>query len=142
MVSVTAVKRLEGWMTVGEAADQLGYSKQGLHRLIFESPNNPFDLERDVRGVGDKPLILLRDSAVFAVSARIRPHEEELLGRSKLIRPPKQAPAKAPVKKTTVKKAAPKAAAKAAVKAAPVKAAAKAVPAKTTRSRRPAKSGE
>src|SRR5213083_1970621 len=112
MVSVAAVKRLEDWMTLSEAGEVLGYSKQGLHRLIFESPNNPFDLENDVRGVGDKPLIVLRTAAVTAMRSRLRPAGDDILGRSKMIRPPRPAPVKktAAKKATPVKKATPKAA--------------------------------
>ena len=36
------VRQLEGWVTFPEAAEALGISKQGMHKLVFESPNAPF----------------------------------------------------------------------------------------------------
>ncbi len=81
-MAVSAVKRLEGWVTLGEAADELGYSKQGLHRLIFESEANPFDIDNDVRGIGDRPMILIRTTAVEAMKERRRPGAQ--FGTSKL----------------------------------------------------------
>lgn len=51
----------------------LGYSKQGMHRLVFESPRSPFNPDTDVRGVGDRPLMLLREGAVDAVRQRLDP---------------------------------------------------------------------
>ena len=82
MGSVDQVKRLEDWMTFEEAGIELGYSKQGIHRLIFESASNPFDVENDVRGVGERPLMLIRKTAVMAVKERLDPDAKS--GRSKI----------------------------------------------------------
>ncbi len=83
---VTEIRRLEGWLTLKEAAEVLGYSTQGLHRVIFLSPHSPFDLDKDVRGVGEKPLLVIREAKVHEVLAkRRRPVEDDLNGRSKLI---------------------------------------------------------
>ena len=67
---VESVTRLEGWMTFTEAGDLLGYTKQGFHRLVFYSPNNPFDVTADVRGIGEKPIMLVREEAVRAEKGR------------------------------------------------------------------------
>ncbi len=67
---VESVKRLEGWMTFTEAGDLLGYTKQGFHRLVFESPNSPFDVDTDVRGVGEKPIMVIRTEVVKAEKDR------------------------------------------------------------------------
>lgn len=73
MGSVDTVKRLEGWLSFEEAGAELGYSKQGMHRLVFESAHCPFNHDTDVRGVGGRPLMLLREEAVMAVKQRLDP---------------------------------------------------------------------
>lgn len=57
------IKRLEGWMTFEEAGSALGISKQRVHKLVWDAA--AFDTE-DIRGVGARPLWLLRTSAVKA----------------------------------------------------------------------------
>lgn len=84
LVSVDEVKRLEGWLTFEEAGDVLGYRKQGIHRLVFESPNNPFDPATDIRGVGARPLMLLREAAVLEVKDRLLPEEQIKRGLSRI----------------------------------------------------------
>ncbi len=82
--SIEEIKRLEGWYTFEEAGAVLGYTKQGIHRLVFESANCPFDPDTDIRGVGARPLMLLREEAVLAVKARLKPAEETGWGKSRI----------------------------------------------------------
>jgi len=82
LVSIDSVKRLEGWLSFKEAGKELGYSKQGMHRLIFESPRSPFNVDADVRGVGERPLMLVREEAVMAIKARLDPNPT--VGRTKI----------------------------------------------------------
>ncbi len=86
MASVEEVRRLEGWYTFEEAGEILGYSKQGIHRLVFESPRSPFNAEEDVRGVGARPLMLLRKEAVERVKGRLKPDGETGWGKSRIVR--------------------------------------------------------
>lgn len=64
-VSYLEIPRLEGWLSVPEAAFALGVSKQMIHKMIHSL--NVFNCERDVRKVGDKPMYLVRESAVEAL---------------------------------------------------------------------------
>jgi len=68
--TVTSVKRLEGWMTFAEAGEILGLQKQGVHRAVFDSSFTSFNVDDDVRGVGEKPIMLVREEAVWAEKAR------------------------------------------------------------------------
>lgn len=73
------VKQLPGWVTFPEAAEKLGMSKQGLHKLVFGSPNKPFTSEEVKRlGTGPKPVYLLKQDALDRVyvarSSETRPH--------------------------------------------------------------------
>lgn len=62
------VKQLDGWVTLPEAADELGMSKQGVHKLVFDSPNRPFTSEEVKKlGAGPKPVFLLKRSALDRV---------------------------------------------------------------------------
>lgn len=83
---IEEVRRLEGWMTFQEAADALGYTKQGFHRLVFHSPFSPFNPDEDIRGVGDRPLMIIRTAAVEAARAKIQPADAVTRGQSRLIR--------------------------------------------------------
>lgn len=87
MAAIEEIKRLEGWFTFEEAGEVLGYSKQGIHRLVFESPNSPFEPDKDVRGVGGRPLMLLREDAVNRVKTRLKPASETGWGKSRIGRP-------------------------------------------------------
>ncbi len=90
LASIEEVRRLEGWLTFEEAGEVLGYSKQGIHRLVFESPNSPFNPDTDVRGVGARPLMLLREAAVLEVKGRLKPAEETGWGKSRIARDPEE----------------------------------------------------
>ena len=57
-------------MTFTEAGEVLNMRKQGVHRLIFNSENCGVDVENDVRAVGERPLMLIRASAVAAEKRR------------------------------------------------------------------------
>lgn len=63
---IDEVRRLEGWMTFSDAAQMLGMTNQGMHRLVFNSAVQRFDVDRDVRAVGDRPLMIVRTVAVEA----------------------------------------------------------------------------
>ena len=64
------VRQLEGWVTFPEAAEALGISKQGMHKLVFESPNAPFTSSEVKRlGAGPKPVYLLLRGALDRVRA-------------------------------------------------------------------------
>jgi len=60
------VKRLEGWLTFQEAANMLGLTKQGMHQAVFNAARRRFDINDDIRAVGDKPIWVIRESAVLA----------------------------------------------------------------------------
>ncbi len=64
-VSYKEIPRLEDWLSIPEAALELGVSKQMVHKMI--NTLDVFDYERDVRKVGDKPMYLVRESAVKAL---------------------------------------------------------------------------
>lgn len=57
MAVIEGVKPLKGWMTVPMAADELGMSKQGVHRAI-ETGRLP------ANSIG--PFVVVRESAVRA----------------------------------------------------------------------------
>lgn len=56
------IRRLEGWLTLVEAADILNITKQGMHRRVFET--NMYNLD-DLRKIGSKPIYLIRMSVVY-----------------------------------------------------------------------------
>ncbi len=70
MADTSQIRKLEGWLTLTEAAERTGYTKQGIHRLVFDADPSPFDYETEVRGAGEKPLILLKEEAVERLAAR------------------------------------------------------------------------
>lgn len=61
-ISYTEIPRLEDWLSIPEAADKLGVSKQMIHKMIHSL--NVFDLTKDVRKIGEKPMYILREAAV------------------------------------------------------------------------------
>src|SRR2546430_2363621 len=83
-VVTEGVKKLEGRATFQEAADRLGYTKQGVHRLVWQSPNNPFNPDTDIRTVGDRPLLLVRIAKVDQVAKTILPEARH--GQARLAR--------------------------------------------------------
>lgn len=107
-VRMDKVRRLETHFTMSEAAEFLGYSRNGLHRLVFYSPNSPFD-DDDVRAIGpeEKPQYLLSKVKVRALKQRgmvagelaTQGHARFLGGRN--------VPTVARVAKNAAKKAAP-----------------------------------
>lgn len=56
------MKQLEGWISLPEIAENLGFTKQGVHWMVFTDP--VFDPE-DLRYVGrpSAPMFLVRESA-------------------------------------------------------------------------------
>lgn len=64
-VSYTEIPRLEDWLSIPEAAFELGVSKQMIHKMIHSL--KVFNSDRDVRKVGEKPMYLVRESAVEAL---------------------------------------------------------------------------
>jgi hypothetical protein len=60
------VKPLEGWMSIFEAMHVLGLRKQAIHKLLWELDYDIFRPD-DIRTVGDKPLYIIRTSAVYEV---------------------------------------------------------------------------
>jgi len=60
---IAEIKRLEGWMTFGEAADELSLSRQRVHKMVWDEQE--FASE-DIRAIGDRPLYVLRAEAVLA----------------------------------------------------------------------------
>lgn len=66
-----AIRRLEGWMTYPEAAERLGYRKQGFHQLV-NSSYSPFDPDTDLRCVGKGKVLLVRTAAVDEEVSRRR----------------------------------------------------------------------
>jgi hypothetical protein len=61
------IKPLEDWLTLEEAAQILGLSKQGMHAMVWNSMQFSFD--NDVRAVGSRPTYVLRETAVLAKKA-------------------------------------------------------------------------
>ncbi len=59
----TNIKPLEGWLSITEAGKAWGLTKQGAFRAIFESPNSAINVDKDVRGIGERVLVV-RESAV------------------------------------------------------------------------------
>lgn len=64
---VILIKPLEGWLTLAEAAPVLDVTKQGIHAMVWISMQ--FDFDKDVRAVGERPVYVLRESAVLAKKA-------------------------------------------------------------------------
>jgi excisionase family DNA binding protein len=51
---------LKGWITTGEAAQDLGISREAVHRLIQRGTIG----RKDARTVGRRPIIVVRERAV------------------------------------------------------------------------------
>lgn len=51
---------LAGWITLGEAADDLGISREAVHRLVQRGTLG----KKDVRTVGRRPVIIVRERAI------------------------------------------------------------------------------
>lgn len=64
-MSEVEVPRLDGWMSFAEVAKALKMTKQGVHRLVFDSASHRIDVQREVRAVGEQPILLLATSAVM-----------------------------------------------------------------------------
>lgn len=67
-VSYEEIPKLEGWLSVPEAAFKLGVSKQMIHKMVHTL--NLFDKTKDVRRLGEKPMYILREEAVVALKER------------------------------------------------------------------------
>ncbi len=66
---VVEIQRLAGWMSLHEAGVFLGIeSKQGMHRIVWDACE--FDFDKDVRSVGERPIYVIRESAVKALKKR------------------------------------------------------------------------
>ena len=63
-VSYQEIQKLEGWLSIPEAAYELGLSKQMIHKMIS---NDIFNIIDDVRKIGEKPMYIVRESAVAAL---------------------------------------------------------------------------
>lgn len=70
--SRSEVKRLEGWLSFPEAAEVLGVSKQMIHKMVFSS--GLFNLETEVRSVGDRPIYVVDEKKVRALKATRKAH--------------------------------------------------------------------
>lgn len=68
------VPRLEGWLTFPEAADELGVTKQMVHKMAFGSK----PVLRIVRRVGDKPIYVVDEKEVLALKKRRQELEQEV----------------------------------------------------------------
>jgi hypothetical protein len=51
---------LTGWITLGEAAEDLGISRQAVHRLVERGALR----KKDLRTVGRRPVIIVREKAI------------------------------------------------------------------------------
>jgi len=74
------IPRLEGWMTVAEAAHFLEQSRARTHQLISE---DRFDIV-DLRVVGEKHVILIKQEAVIAY-LKISLHKKANARRNKAL---------------------------------------------------------
>jgi hypothetical protein len=63
MFDKTGIIRLEGWLTVSEAANILGKKRSRIHQMVEEGK---FLLE-DLRFVGEKNVLLIREEAFLAI---------------------------------------------------------------------------
>lgn len=63
--SRTEIPKLKDWMTFPEAARALGISKQMIHKMVFIL--DLFDVSEDVRKIGEKPIYVVRETAVLAL---------------------------------------------------------------------------
>lgn len=77
---VTNITPLEGWLTLTEAGQVWGVTKQGAFRIVFESPNSAINVERDVRGVGER-ILVIRTAAVNREKKRRDALAQEKQGR-------------------------------------------------------------
>jgi len=68
------IRKLEGWVTINEATQMLGLTKQAVHRMIEQAE---FKLT-DLRHVADRFVYLIRESAV---AAKVREREQAALDR-------------------------------------------------------------
>ncbi len=59
---MTDIPNLEGWMTVAQAAEVFGVTRQSLVRMIREGKF------ASARKVGDKPIFLLETDEVYEVA--------------------------------------------------------------------------
>ena len=51
---------MTGWITLGEAAEDLGISRQAVHRLVERGTLK----KKDLRTVGRRPVIIVREKAI------------------------------------------------------------------------------
>lgn len=61
--SRSEIPKLEGWLSFPEAAEELGLSKQMVHKMVFVL--GIFDIAKDVRSIGEKPIYVVRESKVL-----------------------------------------------------------------------------
>jgi hypothetical protein len=88
---VTEVGKLPGWLTMPEAGEILGVTKQMVHSLVFNASPSPFDKESEVRHVGDKPVYLLSEDAVRRVAAERKKVQADRLER-RIVRQERRVP--------------------------------------------------
>lgn len=75
------VKKLETWMTIPEAIEVLGVTKQAIHKMLWEQ--NLF-LDNEVRQIGASPIYLLDAVAVYELRDIRRKSDEIRKARKRM----------------------------------------------------------